>query len=101
MEITIKSSIIDYIGELKGGVAIHISLTLEDKHTFEAVYWIHPDGRAEIEIDEIFVSKLFGSETVEELPFYDELMEDIDSILPDKNELFGEFIQGFKKEDDE
>lgn len=91
MEIDLKSSIIDYIGELKGGVAIHISLTLNDKHTFEAIYWIHPNGTNEIEVDETFIKKLFGCDYVEELPFYDLLIKDIESILPNKEEIFKEF----------
>ena len=28
-------------------------VTLEDKYTFESVYWTNPDGRVEIEIDPI------------------------------------------------
>lgn len=91
MEITIKTSLIDYIGELNGGVSIAISLTLENDFSFEAIYWIHPDGKYLLETDDNFL-KLFGVSDSQDLPFIDELIVDIDSILASKEEIFENFL---------
>jgi hypothetical protein len=92
MEITIKTSLIDYIGELNGGVSIAIGLTIEDHFSFESIYWIHPDGNFLLEIDSDFL-KLFGVSESNELPFYQELIADIDSIIETKDEIFKTFIE--------
>ena len=92
MELTIKTSIIDYQDVVNGGVNILIGITLEDDFTFEGYYWIHPNGNDAIEVDEKFL-KLFGIENVEDLPFFEELKKDINSILPDREEIFKELIK--------
>ena len=91
MILTIKTSLIDYIGELNGGVSIAISLTLEDDFSFEAVYWIHPDGKYIIEVEDDFL-KLFGIDDMQNLPFIDELVTDINSIISKKEEIFKAFL---------
>lgn len=91
MNLTIKTSLIDYIGELNGGVSIAISLTLEDDFSFEAVYWIHPDGKYIIEVEDDFL-KLFGIDDIQNLPFIDELVADINSIISKKEEIFKAFL---------
>lgn len=91
MEITIKTSLIDYIGECNSGVSIAITLTLENDFTFEAIYWIHPDGQYILEPEDDFL-KLFGVQDSKDLPFIKELIVDIDSILEDKEEIFKAFL---------
>lgn len=92
--LVIKASVIDYIGELYGGVSVHISLTLADDFSFESIYWIHPNSEIDtlLDIDDRFVKKIFGSESVESLPFYPELIKEIESILPERSEIFKEFL---------
>ena len=89
-ELTIHTSVIDYLGEVNGGVSISISLTLYD-YSFEAIYWIHPDKYHTLEIDPKFL-KLFGVEKTEDLGFLKEMIEDIDKTIPDREEIFKEFL---------
>lgn len=91
MELTIKSSIIDYSDVVNGGVNIIFTLTLEDDFTFEGMYWIHPNGNYTMEVEDRFL-KLFGVETTDDLPFLDDLNKDVESILPPKEEIFEEFL---------
>ena len=88
--INIKTAILDYMGELNNGVCISITITLYD-YSFQSVYWIHPDGYHTLECEENFL-KLFGVTTTERLPFLKELVEDIESILPEKDDIFKEFL---------
>ena len=90
-ELTIKTGIIDYIGEVNGGVSISVSLTI-DTYSFQGVYWIHPDKYHTLEVEANFL-KLFGSKKIEDLPFLEELVEDIKNILPEREEIFKEFLK--------
>lgn len=87
----IKTSLIDWIGEFEGGVAAFIGLTVDDRITLESVYWVHPDGRRELEIELDFLSH-FNVKTSSELPFINELCFDIESILPPRAEMFETFL---------
>lgn len=89
-EITIKTGLVDYKGETNGGVSIIVSFTLYD-YSFEGVYWIHPDGYRTLETEPKFL-KLFGVDKVDDLPFLELLLNDIDKILPEKKEIFKEFL---------
>jgi hypothetical protein len=91
MELEIKTSIIDYNGELHGGVSIVVGLTINNDFTFEAIYWIHPEMDCILEAEPDFL-KLFGADNTEELPFLKELVADIDSILPTRTEIFAEIL---------
>jgi hypothetical protein len=93
MELEIKTSIIDYLGATHGGVSILVGLTVANDYTFEAIYWIHPTADYILEAEADFL-KLFGADDAQELPFINELVADIESILPDKNEIFEAFSGG-------
>ena len=87
----IKTNLIDWQGVIEGGVAIYIGITIDDNKTYESLYWIHPDGSRTLQTDKEFL-KLFNVENEEELIFYDALLDDIDSILPDKKQIFELFL---------
>lgn len=89
-EIILKSSIIDYLEPINGGVQILISITIYD-YSFQGIYWIHPQNISFLECEQNFL-KLWGVEETEKLPFYSELCKDIETILPDKNEIFKEIL---------
>lgn len=91
MDIVIKTTLIDYLGELNGGVSISIGLTVADDFTFESIYWIHPDGHYLLETEDDFL-KLFGAKESTDLPFLKELISDIDFILPSKYDIFKQFL---------
>jgi hypothetical protein len=91
MELELKTSIIDYLGEKHGGVSILIGLTLSDDFTFESILWIHPTMEAVFEAEADFL-KLFGVSVSEELPFLSDIISDIETILPSREEIFSEFL---------
>ncbi len=90
-EISIKTGIIDYSEPINGGVPINISISIYE-FSFEAIYWIHPNGNSLLECEPNFL-KLWGVDDTNKIPFYDELVMDIECILPDKNEIFDEIIK--------
>ena len=90
-ELTIQTSVIDYLGEINDGVSISISLTVYD-YSFEAIYWIHPSKYHTLEIDPNFL-KLFGVKKTEDLGFLKELIEDINKTIPDKEEIYKQFLK--------
>lgn len=87
----IKTSLIDWFGEMEGGVGAFIGFTINDKVTLEGLYWVHPDGRRELEIERNFLIQ-FNVKVARELPFIDELYTDIESILPSRDEIFNSFL---------
>lgn len=89
-EIPIYTGIIDYGSNINGGISIYISITIYD-FTFQASYWIHPNGNTLLECEPDFL-KLWGIEDSQNLPFYDELCEDIESIIPNRKEIFNELL---------
>jgi hypothetical protein len=89
--ILVKTSIINYLEPLHGGIPIHIAITMNDDVSYEAIYWLHPEGIRYLEVYEDFL-ELFDIESIEELPFLKELMDDIDLILPPHDEIFDELL---------
>ncbi len=89
-EIPIHTGVIDYGDIINGGIPIYISITIYD-FTFQASYWIHPNGNSLLECEPNFL-KLWGCDDTQELPFYTELCKDIESVIPDKQEIFEELL---------
>ena len=89
-EITLKTSIGDYLEPINGGVCILIIITLYD-FTFQGIYWLHPNGNYFLECEQNFL-KLWGVENTLKIPFYIDLCKDIECILPDKEQLFKEIL---------
>lgn len=87
----IKTSLIDWIGPLEGGVGALIGITLNDKKTIDGVYWVHPDGRRGIKLEHIFLRYL-RVQKEEDIPFIEDLLNDIDAILPPREEIFQQFL---------
>ncbi len=88
--IIIKSSVVDYMEPINGGVPILVAITIYD-FTFQSIYWIHPFLESFLECEDNFLM-LWGEDKTEKLPFYDILCKDIESILPDKNDIFREIL---------
>lgn len=88
-EIVLKTSIIDYMDPINNGITILIGITLYE-FTFQAIYWTDKEGMELLECEDRFL-RLWGMKNTVDLPFYDFLINDINSILPDKSEIFKEF----------
>jgi hypothetical protein len=89
-EITIKTSIADYLEPVNGGVCVLILLSIYH-FNFQGIYWIHPEGHYFLECEANFL-KLWGETNTLKLPFYVELCKDIECILPDKKHMFKEIL---------
>jgi len=87
----IKTSILEWHEIIEGGVSVFIALTIDDNKTYESLYWVHPNGSRTLVADKEFLS-LFNVEKTEDLQFYVELMDDIDTILPSRDDIFNAFI---------
>ena len=90
-EITIKSSLIDYLEPINGGIPISICFTILE-FTFQGIYFIHPNNNYFLEIEPNFL-KLWGCSDTQSLPFYEELCKDIEKILPIKEDIFKEILK--------
>jgi hypothetical protein len=89
-EIIIKTSVIDYLEPINGGVPIMISITIYE-FTFQSIYWIHPENHYFLECEDNFL-RLWGVNNSLNLPFYIDLCKDIESILPEKKMIFKEIL---------
>ena len=89
--IQIKTSLINYLEPLHGGIPIHVAITMIEEVSLEAIYWIHPEGVRYLEVHNDFL-ELFEIESIEDFPFINELMDDIDTILPNHEEIFLELL---------
>lgn len=95
-EIPLKTGIIDYGKPINGGIPVYINLTIYD-FSFEASYWIHPNGNVLLECEPRFL-KLWGADDTQSLQFYDGLCKDIEVILPPKEDIFKEFLNNDNNE---
>ena len=88
-EIIIKTCIVDYQEPINGGIPIIIGINIYH-FNFQGVYWIHPNGNRFLECESNFL-KLWGCESSKDIPFYKEICDDIENILPEKKEIFNSF----------
>jgi hypothetical protein len=88
---TIKTSLLEWYGVMQGGVAVFIAITIDDIKTIESIYWVHPNGSRTLHTSTEFLN-LFNVEKIEDLVFYKDLLDDIDSILPSRDDIFNTFL---------
>lgn len=86
MILDLKTSIIDYLDLINEGVPIHICMNIYS-YSFHAIYWIHREQNSLLECEPNFL-KLFSVNSTYDIPFINELIEDIETILPDREEIF-------------
>lgn len=88
----ISISLVDYIGRIEDGVATILSLIL-DNETYEIIYWFNPKNEYRIRIEEKFYKKY----KIKDLYSYEyliDLLYHIDTnILPNRDEIFKEFLK--------
>lgn len=85
-------SIIDYLGEIGGGVAILLSMKVKDK-IYEIGYWLDKDDNYMISADESFLND-YQINSIYEYKKYKELAYYIHTfVLDNKKEIFKEFLE--------
>lgn len=84
-------SVIDYIGEINGGVAVLLSMKIKDK-IYQIAYWFDKDNNYLISTDDIFLQD-YGLKDIYEYKNYKKLAYYIHNfVLDNKEEIFKEFL---------
>lgn len=84
-------SVIDYIGEINGGIAVLLSMKVKDK-IYQIVYWFDKDDNYLISADENFLID-YEIKTIYEYKYYKKLAYYIHTfVLDNKKEIFKEFL---------
>jgi hypothetical protein len=87
MEVSLRTQN-QYIYEtINNGVSVELLITLNDEFAFDAIFWKNEKGEKILEIEDNFL-KIFGVSRIEDLPFLNELYQDIEFIIPPDKELF-------------
>ena len=88
----ISVSLIDYIGQLEDGVAVILSLELNNQ-VYEMMYWFDQGSKKRVTIEEKFYHHYPQIRDIMEYEYLIDLLYHIDTkILPDKEEIFKEFF---------
>lgn len=85
----VSISVIDYIGKIKDGVAILLSLNVDDK-IYELIFWFNRTLNYTLTVDEKLLKDL-NLESIYDYPHSDKLIKMIFDALPPVNDLFLKF----------
>ena len=85
----ISVSVIDYIGKIKDGVAILLSLNVDDK-IYELIFWFNRTSNYTLTVDERLLKDL-NLDNIYEYPYIDKLIKIIFDTLPPTKDLFSKF----------
>lgn len=84
-------SIVDYIGELFGGVGIILSMNIND-NIYEFVYWFNPSGDYRVVMNENFYDDFRHIQNIYEYKYLKDLIVYLHGkVLPSKEDCFKEF----------
>lgn len=92
MEIDVQANLIEAMDPVNGGVPLAIAIILQQQYTFEAMYWIHPNGEEWLEA-EPRLTQLFGAETTDALPaeIHKAFLSEINAAIPPRAEIFAQY----------
>jgi predicted GTPase len=82
-------SVIDYIGKIKDGVAVLLSMNVDDK-IYELVFWFNKTSNYTLTVDEKLLTDL-KLESIYEYPHTDKLVDIIFDSLPPIEKLFEKY----------
>jgi len=85
----VSVSVIDYIGKIKDGVAILLSLNIDD-NIYELIFWFNKTLNYTLTVDEKLLKDLH-LENIYEYPYIEGLIKMIFEKLPPVKELFSKF----------
>jgi hypothetical protein len=85
----VNISLIDYIGIIENGVGLLLSIRVIDD-IYEIIYWFNVDGNIKIITEEDFLI-LLGVKDIYEYDGLDNLINKIESVIPDKIDILKEF----------
>jgi len=82
-------SVIDYIGKVKDGVAIILSINIEDT-IYQMIFWVNKHSKYVLTVDEQMLTML-NIKTIYEYENLEDLLKKIFLTLPPIEELFKKF----------
>lgn len=82
-------SVIDYIGKIKNGVAILLSLNVDD-NLYELIFWINRQKNYTLTVENRLL-ELLNVKDIYDYQYINELITKIFKSIPPINELFNEF----------
>ena len=85
----VSISVKDYIGKMKNGVAILLSLNIDDT-IYQIIFWFDKNCKYVLSVEESLL-KLLNVNTIYEYEHLNELLEKIFKTLPSVKELFKKF----------
>jgi hypothetical protein len=86
----VNVSILDWLGELKDGVSVMLSLNILDE-SYYMIYWFNPNEEYILIIDDEFLEK-YKIDNIYNYPYFKDLKNYIDfKILPSREEIWDEF----------
>jgi hypothetical protein len=85
----ISFSVIDYIGKIEDGVAVLLSMKVDDL-LYELAYWFNKEGGYTLTADKYFLND-FNLVELKDFKGFEQLKYLIDKSLPTKEEIFKEF----------
>jgi len=85
----VSISIVDYIGKVKDGVAILLSLNIDD-NIYQMVFWFNKESRYVLNVDDDLL-KLLGVEKIYDYEHLNDILEKIFKILPPVKDIFNKF----------
>lgn len=85
----VSISILDYIGKIKDGVAVVLSMNIEDT-IYQMIFWVNKNCKYVLSADENLL-KLLNVETIYEYEYLEDLLKKIFMALPPVKELFDKF----------
>ena len=90
-EIVFNVCVIDYIGKLETGIAVIMSLNVDDR-CYELIYWFNVSDFDDVRIviDDDFLID-FNIPNIYDYEKFDELVRYIESVLPSKPDMIKTF----------
>lgn len=85
----VSISIIDYIGKIKDGIAILLSINIEDT-AYQLVFWFNKECKYALSVEDNLL-KVLNIKSIYEYEHIDNLLEKIFSTLPPVKEIFEKF----------
>lgn len=85
----VSISIIDYLGKIKDGVGIVMSINIEDT-IYQMVFWFNKEYKYVLSTDENLL-KLLNVKSIYDYDKLDELLEKIFLALPPVKDIFEKF----------
>ena len=85
----VSISIVDYIGKVKNGVAVVLTINIDD-NIYQMIFWVNKECKYVLSVDEDLLNVL-NVDNIYEYEYLNDLLETIFKTLPPIDELFKQF----------